>query len=161
MNEPVRTPRPFAGPHRLMRRMVAIGVASLFAMKAAVAQNTLGDLLDAGAAMLSPAEFEQAVVGQPIAGTTPAGTRLELMYIRDGRIVGAGFASVTGGAVGGAQSYAINGNWSADDSRRICTRIRVDLPAQCQFWFRKGEIFFLTDSDWDRESKVTRRSMNR
>jgi YD repeat-containing protein len=144
-----------------MRRMVAVGVASLFAMKVAMAQNTLGELLDAGAAKLSPAEFQQEVVGRPIAGATPAGTRLELMYIGDGRIVGAGFATVTGGLVGGAATYAINGAWTVDGTQRICTRIRVDLPSQCQFWFRNGELFFLTDSDWDRESKVTRRSMSR
>ena len=161
MNEPVRAPRPFADRRRRVRRMVAVGVASLFAMKVAVAQNTLGDLLDAGAAKLSPAEFEQEVVGKPIAGATPAGTRLELMYIRDGRIVGTGFSTVTGGVVGGAATYTINGEWNADRSQRICTRLRVDLPSQCQFWFRKGELFFLADSDWDREAKVTRRAMNR
>jgi len=83
------------------------------------------------------------------------------MYIGDGRIVGAGFATVTGGLVGGAATYAINGAWTVDGTQRICTRIRVDLPSQCQFWFRKGELFFLADSDWDRESKVTRRSMSR
>jgi hypothetical protein len=144
-----------------MRRIVAVGVASLFAMKVAMAQNTLGDLLDAGAAKLSPAEFQQEVVGRPIAGATPAGTRLELMYIRDGRIVGTGFSTVTGGLVGGGATYTINGAWTVDGTQRICTRIRVDLPSQCQFWFRKGELFFLADSDWDRESKVTRRSMSR
>jgi hypothetical protein len=136
-------------------------IAMLLAIPAAIAQVNLGEVLDAGGAKLSPAEFKRDVVGRSISGTTPSATRLELMYIDDGRIVGAGFASVLGGAVGGGQTFAINGAWNVDDSQRICTRTRVDLPPQCQFWFKRGEQLFLSDSDWDRQTKVVRRELGR
>jgi hypothetical protein len=139
-------------------RALAAVVVSLVAANAAFAQTNLGELLDAGARKLSSAQFEQEVVGQAIAGATPTGTRLELLYIRDGRIAGVAFQTIRGGATGGGASYAINGLWKADDTQRICTRIRLDLPEDCQFWFRHGDLYFLSDTDWDRQARVTVRT---
>src|SRR6478672_12734375 len=108
----------------------------------AVAQSTLGEVLDAGGKMLSSGEFRQEVVGRPVSGTA-AGTRLELLYIDDGRLSGAGFATVLGGVHGGGNTFAINGSWKLDSNQRVCTMLRVDLPAQCQYWFKDGDIYFL------------------
>jgi len=126
----------------------------------ALAQSTLGEVLDAGGKMLSSAEFRQEVVGRPVSGMA-AGTRLELFYVDDGRLSGAGFRTILGGATGGANTFAISGSWNVDSNQRVCTSLRVDLPAQCQYWFKEGDIYFLSDSDWDRQTKVVRRSVNR
>jgi len=126
----------------------------------AVAQSTLGEVLDGGGKMLSSTEFRQEVVGRSVSGIA-AGTRLELLYIDDGRLSGAGFRTVLGGMHGGGNTFAINGSWKLDPDQRVCTTLRVDLPAQCQYWFKEGEAYFLSDSDWDRQTKVVRRSVNR
>jgi hypothetical protein len=125
-----------------------------------VAQSNLGEVLDVGGKMLSSAEFRQEVVGRPVSGMA-GGTRLELFYIDDGRLSGAGSRTVLGGATGGANTITINGSWNLDANQRVCTVLRVELPAQCQYWFKHGDIYFLSDSDWDRQSKVVRRSVNR
>lgn len=67
----------------------------------AVAQNNLGELLDAGARKLSADEFKQELVQRTLVGTGSAGTRMELMYANSGVIqgisdVGAGPANVPG-----------------------------------------------------------------
>ena len=153
--------KPLARAMRTVTRALSAVVVSLVAANAAFAQTNLGELLDAGAKKLSSAQFEQDVVGKAIAGATATGTRLELLYIVDGRIAGVAFATVRGGAVGGAASYTINGTWKADDAQRICTRIRLDLPEDCQFWFRHGDLYFLSDTDWDRQARVTVRTPHR
>ena len=129
----------------------------------AAAQSNLGELLDAGASKMSAREFKQELVGRPLAGPTPAGNNLEVVYIDNGKISGAGFSSILGGAVGGGASYAVEGSWD-DDGEKICTRMqlgRVDLPPRCQFWFKLGEQYFLCDSDSDRHARVFRRTVAR
>jgi hypothetical protein len=145
------------------RTSLLLGIALVSFAPFAVAQGTLGELLDAGASKMSAREFKQELVGRPIAGPTPAGNSLEVVYIDNGRISGAGFASLLGGAVGGGASYAVEGSWN-DDGEKICTRMqlgRVDLPPRCQFWFKLGEQYFLSDSDSDRLARVFRRIVKR
>ena len=45
-------------------------IAMLLAIPAAIAQVNLGEVLDAGGAKLSPAEFKREVVGRSISGPT-------------------------------------------------------------------------------------------
>jgi hypothetical protein len=138
-------------------------------MPLAMAQNNLGELLDAGAKKLSPEEFKQEVVQRLIAGPTATGGRLELLYAESGVIAGVGNFNDAAGLL-----YAqISGEWTIDDGR-ICTSMRIGtgpggaltytsvlLPRRCQVWFKLGEQYFLSDSDSDsdRYTRVLRRTL--
>ena len=131
----------------------------------AIAQNTFGELLDAGATKLSPDEFRQEVMQRVIVGPTATGGTVELMYAGTGVIQGAGTSS----ALAGWSPLA--GEWNADTEGRICTSMRIgggpgtgpimgtQLPPRCQFWYRKDGAFFFSDSDSDRSARVFRRTI--
>jgi hypothetical protein len=76
-----------------MRRYAAVlvVVAASLAIAPAMAQRTLGDLLDAGAKPLTAKEFRDEVVQRLVVGPTPTGGNMELLY------------TVGGGVQGGAQ----------------------------------------------------------
>ena len=139
--------------------MIALIAAFLWCAHA-YADDHLGDVLDGGATKLSPEDFRQQVVGRTVSGTTPAGFDVDLFYHDSGRIVGIARSTPRGGAVGGGSSFAIEGSWTIDSGERVCTRMSVKLPAQCQFWFKRGNDYFLADSDWDRDIRVTRRTLS-
>lgn len=128
----------------------------------ALAQTNLGELLDAGAKKLSAEEFKQELVQHTLVGTSPAGTRMEVIYANSGVIQG---RSDTGGGpanVPVAFMAPIDGVWNIDGSGRICSSMVIGrnlLPLRCQFWFKYKEEYFVADSDSDRYVKVLRRSI--
>ena len=134
-------------------------ISALLCCAVARAEDHLGDILDAGARKLSAEDFKQQIVGRTVAGATPSGYEIDVFYHDNGRLIGGGRATPRGGAVGGGASFSIEGSWTIDPSERSCTRISVRLPAQCQFWFKRGNDYFLADSDWDRDVRVTRRTL--
>ena len=117
----------------------------------AAAQTNLGELLDAGAAKLSPDEFKAEVVQRVIVGPTPSGGSIEVMYVPNGLIQGLG----SNQAFDALKIAPISGDWTVDDGGRICTRMRifaggggwgvgmggVTLLARCQYWYRHGAEF--------------------
>ena len=129
----------------------------------AIAQTTLGALLDAGATPLSVAEFNAEVVQRIVEGPTPTGGALEVMYAQNGTMQGRGVPMRYSSSYAGPTrlSVAIGKPTSA---RRICTAMHVDrrrsrvdlsqLPTRCQYWFKLGDKYFLADSDTDRSAKV-------
>ncbi|HVE49970.1 MAG TPA: hypothetical protein VNG69_10180 [Casimicrobiaceae bacterium] len=134
------------------------------------AQQTLGELLDAGAKRLSVQQFRDEVVQRVIAGPSATGGTMEVLYDTDGRVTGIGTFRMGSHGAGTARTAAtMEGGWKADEEDRICTALRVvgparagsDLPPRCQFWFKLGEDFFFADSDSDRYAKVLRRKVLR
>lgn len=134
------------------------------------AQQTLGELLDAGAQRLSVQQFRDEVVQRVIAGPLPAGGAMELVYRADGQVSGIGSFRIDSHAKqSGRNLVTVEGEWKADDEGRICTAVMIvgiarrgsDLPPRCQFWFRLGDDFFFSDSDSDRYAKVLRRKVMR
>src|SRR5215831_8701078 len=91
LNEKKGVPR----PTRLL-----LWLALLLFAPFAVAQNNLGELLDAGAKRISGEEFKQDVVQQTLVGVTPSGARLELMYATSGVIQGRSEANAAGTSMG-------------------------------------------------------------
>ena len=127
-------------------------------------QPTLGEMLDAGAKRLTGDEFRKELVGPQVSGLSPTGYRLEIIYLDGGTLRGAGFASVMGGGAGGGQTFAVEGAWNIDDLDRVCVSMRLGnavFPPRCQFWFRQGERYFLSDSDSDRQTRVLSRTIPR
>jgi len=129
----------------------------------AAAQSHLGQLLDDHATLLSAEEFKRDVVGRSFVGPTPTGGTLDVLYAADGRVVGTGSAP----RVPFAPTALISGTWSIDDDGRVCSTIRISssvppdliFPRRCQWWFKKADQYFLSDSDWDRDAQVLLRSL--
>ena len=140
-----------------------LGLALLLLVPFAVAQNNLGELLDAGARKLSAEEFRQEVTKQTLVGVSPLGLRMEMMYASSGMIQGS--SSIYTGNPLSAQVGAgglIDGVWNIDDSGRTCTSMvvgRTFLPFRCQFWFKYKQDYFIADSDSDRNARVVRRTV--
>jgi hypothetical protein len=146
--------------------MSPLAFALLLWAPLAMAQNNIGELLDAGAKKLSIEEFKEEVVQRVIAGPTPSGGNLEVMYAHSGVIQGLG--SYQGFAPTRA---SIDGEWTTDDNGRVCTSMRIGagatsslaggvmLPPRCQFWFKYAGQYFLSDSDSDRRARVLRRTV--
>ena len=139
-----------------------LGLALLLLVPFALAQNNLGELLDAGAKRLSAEEFRQEVTQHSLVGVIPSGGRMEVMYASSGVIQGS-----SGLYTGVPQSdfrYSgpIDGVWNIDDSGRTCTSMvigRTFLPLRCQFWFKYKGDYFIADSDSDRNARVFRRTV--
>jgi hypothetical protein len=124
----------------------------------AVAQNTLGELLDAGAAKISAEDFKREVVQHAIVGPTPQGGQLEVIYASNGQIQGLGKGRFT------MRDVQLSGEWKIDGGGAICTSMRsgeVALPYRCQAWFKLAQDYFISDSDSDRYARVLRRTVKR
>lgn len=153
-----------------MRRVGAILSIGVLFSKVAVAQTTLGALLDAGAKPIGPDQFRNDVVQRTLVGPLPTGAQLEMMYTANGTIQGvaAGNAAIVTPIAGGSTS-PINGEWRTDASDRVCTSLRVTygsgqpvvLPPRCQYWFQLGSDYYFADSDTDRSAKVLKRTVKR
>src|SRR5215470_16213230 len=89
LNEKKAVPRP---------TKVLLGLALLLFAPFAVAQNNLGELLDAGAKKISPDEFRQDVVHRTLVGPTLSGAQLELMFASSGVLQGRTQADAAGRA---------------------------------------------------------------
>lgn len=135
-----------------------LGSVLLLCAPLAVAQSNLGELLDAGGAQkLTVDEFKTELVQRPIVGQTPTGSRLQIVYGKTGVI--AGEASVPN-----AGTMTLTGEWTIDDSGRICTsltftRANNELLRRCEFWFKYKQEYFLSVSDSDRQAKLLRRAI--
>ena len=137
-------------------------VVLVFANSHAFAQSALGALLDAGAQKLTVEEFKAELMQRSLVGPTGTGISVEVMYTSAGRISG---TSVTAFRGPGA---TLDGEWKADDEGRICAIMQIEisrgpqvnqLAPRCQFWFKLGDTYYLSDSDSDRYAKILPRKL--
>ena len=143
---------------------LAGGIVLAICTSLASAQSTLGALLDAGATPLTADMFRQEVVRRVIVGPTAAGGSLEVVYTENGTVEGTGTHPNLTMLYG--QNSPIDGQWTIDDQNRICTAMVIkaqagntiaNLPRRCQFWFKSGDLYYISDSDSDRSAKVLKR----
>ena len=147
-----------------LRTTLSLGSALLWAGNAA-AQSNLGELLDARATKLSPEVFKEEVVQRMVAGPMPAGGTVEIMYAQSGVIAGIGNAPTM--QSGANRALQIGGEWKINDEGKICTSIRIllqaagpaEFPPRCQYWYKLGDQYYLSDSDSDRQARVLRRTL--
>jgi len=137
----------------------ALGFVAALLSSVAAAQSTLGDLLDAGATRLSADAFKEEVVQHTIVGPTSTGGTMEVMYVSNGSIQGKGTAPMNPQfpILG-----AVRGEWKIDDADRVCAAMVMSgtvLPPRCQYWFKLGDAYFISDSDSDRRTKVLQRTI--
>jgi hypothetical protein len=126
----------------------------------------LGQLLNAGGKLVSPQQFKEEVAQRLIVGKLPSGASIEVMYASSGTIAGSLLGGGTGNASGGGplgapQNWPVSGGWTIDDSERVCASIRINfamgssiIPTACQFWFKLGGRYYVSDSDEDRSAKL-------
>lgn len=125
---------------------------------------------------MSPPQFKEQVVQRQFVGRLPSGAMVELMYTSSGTVAGSlrhggggqsvGGESNFGHAVGASQNWPVTGEWTIDDSERICATLVINfaqgasiLPKRCQFWFKVGDKYYESDSDEDRSAKVLVRAL--
>ena len=144
-----------------------LGFVAMLHGSLAVAQNNLGELLDAGAKKLSPEEFREEIVQRVIVGPTPSGLSTEVMYASTGVIAGLG----TGVTARTAPLAPISGTWMPDHLGRVCTTMQIGggggrgslpvetLPPRCQYWYKLDQRYYFSDSDTDRSMRVLPRTI--
>jgi len=143
-----------------------LGIVVAFCAPLALAQTSVGKLLDSGAVKLSAEDFKQQIVGRFLVGpgrggNTAVTTAQEVVYLEGGSIRGSG--SVASLGVGG-YSFNIEGTWTIDDRDRICQTTQsgnVVLAPRCQYWFKLGDKYYFADSDTDRSALVTIRTVKK
>lgn len=153
----------------MLPRHICTAIGTLWWAPFALAQTTLGALLDAGAKPLLPEEFIQELVQRVIVGPTPTGGMLEVIYLHDGTLQGVGTQpNITSRMT---TLVGVSGEWQIDDKGRICTTMRIGtssggpggsplvLPPRCQYWFKLEGKYLLSDSNTDRSAKVLSRTI--
>jgi hypothetical protein len=135
-----------------------LGFALLLWAPLVMAQSNLGELLDAGAKVLSAEEFRNEVVQRVIVGPTLAGGRIEVLYSTKGSIQGVGIPRTAPTR----SATPVNGEWKIDENGKICTSMVIGdtfLPYRCQSWFKSGDQYFVSDVDSDRKARVLLRTV--
>lgn len=130
-------------------RIYLLASLAIFAT-GAVAQSTLGELLDTGFKKVAKGEFASAAFGTRVAVVDGAGNQFLSDYKVDGSFSGAYYLSA-----GGVQGV-FAGTWTMDDSGKLCTDGASIWfrTVRCRFWFRNGNQFYQSDSETDRSSPI-------
>lgn len=133
------------------------GAALLLLSQAAVAQATLGELLEQGGKRLERAEVQALLVGATLAGPTTMGGDVRLEVKADGSL---------SGNIRGVRSYGVMGTWKLEDDGRFCTDLtsagsRPVQFASCNHYYRRGNEFFAADAASTPETPVRPRQVSR
>jgi len=128
----------------------------------AVAQTTVGEVLDAGGKKLTKEEVVTLVAGANVSGPTTGGGQFQSDYKADGTLTG---TMQTTNMKGGARF----GKWTVEDTGMLCTEITTTIVKSsgaredktCAYWFRLSDKYFVAlDSD-ARETHVLERTVKR
>ena len=123
---------------------------------AALAQTTLGELLDSGGRKLSREEVMATVGGGNFGGPTKDGGQFLANYKADGSL--SGFGRSPQGNTG-----PVNGTWAVDDSGKMCASYSVGgrRASDCAFVYKGGLDYYVCDSDADKSAPVLKRTLKR
>ena len=136
--------------YKVMGGLIWIGLSST----AALAQNSLGELLDGGAKKLSKEAVQSALSGAQVSGTSTTGAATDYHYKADGNFSGnlKNSEGWTTGAVG---------TWSVDDSGRLCSEWTLTKNSKkfkgCGFLYAKSDQYYYAESDSDRQAPIYKR----
>jgi len=126
------------------------------ASTAALAQDTLGDLLNSGGRKLSKEEVKATLGGSNFSGPTSGGGQFAADYKADGSLSG-----ITGNPKG--SSGPLIGTWTVDDSGKLCASYSVGgrRAADCAYVFKGGIDYYVCSSDSDKSAAVFKRTLRR
>lgn len=139
-----------------MKHHVLIGSSILLGLTSAtaLAQNSLGDLLDGGAKKLSKDAVKSTLGGARVTGKSVTGADTEYDYKADGYFSGNLQAS------DGFRTGAV-GKWTVDESGKFCAEWTLTTNSKrfsgCGFLYAKGDELYYVESDSDKAAKIYKR----
>lgn len=138
----------------MMIRHSVVGLIALGMTTAALAQSSLGELLDGGAKKLPKDTVKSTLSGAQVSGKSVTGASTEYVYKPDG--------SFSGNLQGsdGWRSGAI-GTWNVDDGGKICSEWTLTTRGTrfkgCGFLYAKADEYYYVESDSDRSAPIFKR----
>lgn len=132
---------------------------SLFALANPVqAQETVGEILDAGWKKLPKTELVPLLSGASVSGESFSvkGNSIHFEYSADGKVSGYSQTPM------GHRSHS-TGTWNVDDSGKFCrdmTRQNGQRWGDCRFFFKHDDLYFAAETD-DRGAKVEKRAIEK
>jgi hypothetical protein len=136
-----------------MKKDLLIAGLTLWGMTgtAALAQSSLGDLLDAGATKLSGDAVKSTLGGARVSGKAVSGADTEYDYKPDGYF--SGNLKTSDGWSSGAV-----GHWTVDQSGKFCSEWTLTSNSKrlsgCGFLYAKGDQLYYVESDSDKTAKI-------
>jgi hypothetical protein len=136
------------------RLLFGCSLLAIFCSSSALAQATLGEVLDAGGKQMSKDEIVVLISGNVIIGPALTGTgainRVE--FKTDGTYSGSGSS--------GGSNYGFFGTWAVEADGQACSvsgngRTRGDKV--CAYWFKALDQHFASLSNSDRSAAVFKR----
>jgi hypothetical protein len=153
----------FAQGEMTMRHRTFIGCVILMGLcsTAALAQNTLGELLDAGGKKLSKDEVKSALSGAHVSGLSTIGGTVDYDFKADGSYSGSGQGSR-------GLLWGLVGTWTVEDSGQLCTEYRLagrsgagGKETYCHFYFIVSDQHYLSESESDRNARILKRTVKK
>ena len=134
-------------------------IAIMLLCAGAAAQNTLGEVLDAGGKRMTKEEIQQTFSGARTIGKTAAGVNGEFEFKADGTYHGV-VQAASGGTAG------LVGKWNAADGGKLCVEWApvgrgASKGAGCSFYFSLKGDYYLSESDSDRSVMVLKRTLRK
>jgi hypothetical protein len=138
----------------MMIRHSVVGLIALGMTTAALAQSSLGELLDGGAKKLPKDTVKSTLSGAQVSGKSVTGASTEYVYKPDGSFTGNLQNSE------GWKSGAV-GRWTVDDDGKICSEWTLTVNSKrlkgCGFLFSKADEYYYVESDSDRSAPIFKR----
>ena len=132
---------------RIMAGLILMGLGAT----PALAQKSLGDLLDGGAKKLSKEAVQSAISGAQISGTSTTGAATDYHYTADGKFSG-NLRNSEGWTTGTV------GTWRVDDSGRLCAEWILTKNSKrfngCGFLYVKADQYYYVESDSDKGAPI-------
>jgi hypothetical protein len=121
---------------------------------AALAQSSLGDLLDGGAKKLSKDAVKSTLGGAHVSGKSVTGADTEYDYKPDGYF--------SGNLMAADRTYfGVVGTWTVDESGKLCGEWTLTQNSKrfsgCGFLYAKGDQLYYVESDSDKSAKIYKR----
>ena len=121
---------------------------------AALAQNSLGDLLDGGAKKLSKEAVQSALSGAQVSGKSTTGADTEYEFKPGGSFSG-NLQNSEGWRTG------VVGTWSVDEGGKLCSDWTLAKNSKkfkgCGFLYAKADQYYYSESDSDRSAPIYKR----
>ena len=121
---------------------------------AALAQNSLGDLLDGGAKKLPKEAVQSALASANVSGKSVTGADTEYQYKADGSFSG-NLQNSEGWRTG------VVGTWSVDDGGKLCGEWTLTKNSKkfkgCGFLYAKPDQYYYSESESDRSAPIYKR----
>lgn len=146
--------------HGHMRKGLMVAVLVACGPGSAMAQSTVGEVLDKGGRFLTSAELKVLLTGAKFSGENNSGHPLELNLRADGSIDG---MAIFVGKNGRHRNDPVAGTWAVDDKDCYCQTTKNSTGGTdfCRRVLSVGSEYFLVTSDGDRDAKVSRREIKK